>query len=92
MMRRRAMAADIETEIGCQCHTFRATSITAYLENGGTLEHAQQTCPPKTLCRRWIAAHESPRTTKLYYAQSAEMCGGRRKLVITGRRAWADST
>jgi integrase/recombinase XerD len=66
MMRRRAMAADIETEIGCQCHTFRATSITAYLENGGTLEHAQQTCPPKTLCRRWIAAHESPRTTKLY--------------------------
>jgi len=37
------------------CHTFRATGITAYLENGGTLEHAQQ-----------IAAHESPRTTKLY--------------------------
>ena len=35
--------------------TFRATGITAYLENGGTLEHAQQ-----------IAAHESPRTTKLY--------------------------
>ncbi len=32
-----------------------ATGITAYLENGGTLEHAQQ-----------IAAHESPRTTKLY--------------------------
>jgi len=26
-----------------------------YLQNGGTLEHAQQ-----------IAAHESPRTTKLY--------------------------
>ena len=40
-------------ELGC--HTFRATGITAYLENGGTLEHAQQ-----------IAAHESPRTTKLY--------------------------
>src|SRR5262249_22650289 len=37
------------------CHTFRATGITAYLQNGGTLEHAQQ-----------IAAHESPRTTKLY--------------------------
>ena len=32
-----------------------STGITAYLENGGTLEHAQQ-----------IAAHESPRTTKLY--------------------------
>lgn len=53
MIRRRAIAAGIETGIGC--HTFRATGITAYLENGGTLEHAQQ-----------IAAHESPRTTKLY--------------------------
>ena len=37
------------------CHTFRATGITTYLKHGGTLEHAQQ-----------IAAHESPRTTKLY--------------------------
>ena len=32
-----------------------ATGITAYLLNGGTLERAQA-----------IAAHESPRTTKLY--------------------------
>ena len=53
MIRRRARKASIKTKIGC--HTFRATGITAYLENGGTLEHAQQ-----------IAAHESPRTTKLY--------------------------
>jgi len=53
MIRRRARDAGIKTKIGC--HTFRATGITAYLENGGTLEHAQQ-----------IAAHESPRTTKLY--------------------------
>ena len=53
MIRRRARAAGLLTPIGC--HTFRATGITAYLENGGTLEHAQQ-----------IAAHESPRTTKLY--------------------------
>jgi integrase len=37
------------------CHTFRATGITAYLECGGTLEHAHA-----------MAAHESPRTTKLY--------------------------
>ena len=37
------------------CHTFRANGITAYLENGGTIENAQA-----------IAAHESPRTTKLY--------------------------
>jgi site-specific recombinase XerD len=36
-------------------HTFRATGITAYLRNGGSLENAQR-----------IAAHESPRTTKLY--------------------------
>jgi integrase/recombinase XerD len=36
-------------------HTFRATGITAYLENGGSIEHAQQ-----------IANHESPKTTKLY--------------------------
>jgi integrase/recombinase XerD len=53
MIRRRAKAVGIETAIGC--HTFRATGIMAYLQNGGTLEHAQQ-----------IAAHESPRTTKLY--------------------------
>lgn len=53
MIRRRARQAGIGTEIGC--HTFRATGITAYLLNGGSLEHAQQ-----------IAAHESPRTTKLY--------------------------
>jgi hypothetical protein len=26
----------------------------------------KRTCPPKALSRRWIAAHESPRTTKLY--------------------------
>jgi integrase len=36
-------------------HTFRATGITAYLANGGALKHAQE-----------MAAHESPRTTKLY--------------------------
>ena len=50
MIRRRPRAADIPTKIGC--HTSRATGFTAYLENDGTLEHAQQ-----------IAAHESPRTT-----------------------------
>ncbi len=38
------------------CHRFRATGITAYLEApGGSLENAQA-----------MAAHESPRTTKLY--------------------------
>jgi integrase len=53
MLRRRAVAAGITAPIGN--HTFRATSITAYLANGGALEHAQE-----------MAAHESPRTTKLY--------------------------
>jgi hypothetical protein len=38
MIRRRAAAAGIAAEIGC--HTFRATGITAYLANGGALEHA----------------------------------------------------
>jgi site-specific recombinase XerD len=52
MIRRRA-AAGIAEAIGC--HTFRATGTTAYLANGGALEHAQE-----------MAAHESPRTTKLY--------------------------
>jgi integrase len=51
---RRVEDAGLSSTAAC-CHTFRATGITAYLENGGTLEHAQQ-----------IAAHESPRTTKLY--------------------------
>ena len=53
LVRRRARAAGIRTPVSN--HTFRATGITAYLENGGTLEGAQA-----------IAAHESPRTTKLY--------------------------
>jgi integrase len=53
MIRRRAAAAGIMAPIGN--HTFRATGITAYLANGGALEHAQS-----------MAAHESPRTTKLY--------------------------
>jgi len=53
MVRRRAKAAGITTEV-CN-HTFRGTGITAYLENGGTLEKARQ-----------MAAHASTRTTQLY--------------------------
>ena len=53
MVRRRARAAGITTEV-CN-HTFRGTGITAYLENGGTLEKARQ-----------MAAHASTRTTQLY--------------------------
>jgi integrase len=38
MIRWRAGAAGIKTQVGN--HTFRATGITAYLKNGGTLENA----------------------------------------------------
>jgi len=53
MIKARAVAAGLPESTSC--HTFRATGITAYLENGGTVEKAQA-----------IAAHASPRTTKLY--------------------------
>lgn len=53
MIRRRASAAGINTQLGC--HSFRATGITEYLRNGGLLEVAQA-----------IAGHESSRTTGLY--------------------------
>ncbi len=53
MIQKRARAAGIDTLIGC--HTFRATGITAYLKNGGTLEKAAN-----------MANHSSTRTTQLY--------------------------
>ena len=60
MVKRRAQAAGLPGTTSC--HTFRATGITAYLENGGTIENAQV-----------IAGHESPRTTKLYDRTSDEI-------------------
>jgi site-specific recombinase XerD len=60
MVQRRAKAAEIETRIGN--HTFRATGITAYLKNGGTLERAAV-----------IANHASTRTTQLYDRRSDEV-------------------
>ncbi len=53
MVHYRLKQVGIKTKAGN--HTFRASGITIYLENGGTLEAAQE-----------MAAHESPRTTKLY--------------------------
>jgi len=53
MIRRRAATAGIETKLGN--HSFRATGITAYLKNGGTLEKAAA-----------MANHASTRTTQLY--------------------------
>lgn len=60
MIRRRAKQAGLNVAV-C-CHTFRATGITTYLENGGSIENAQA-----------IANHESPRTTKLYDRTSDEL-------------------
>jgi site-specific recombinase XerD len=60
MVRRRAKAASIATRIGN--HSFRATGITTYLRNGGTLEKAAQ-----------MANHASTRTTQLYDRRSDEV-------------------
>ncbi len=60
MIQRRAAGAEIETKIGN--HTFRATGITAYLRNGGTLEKAAA-----------MANHSSTRTTQLYDRRHDEM-------------------
>jgi integrase len=60
MVKRRALAIGLPAST-C-CHTFRATGITTYLSNGGTIEKAQQ-----------IAAHESIRTTQFYDRTSDEL-------------------
>ena len=60
MIRRRAAAAGIETLLGN--HSFRATGITDYLKNGGTLEKAAA-----------MANHASTRTTQLYDRRHDEM-------------------
>ena len=52
--------AGIATKIGN--HTFRATGITAYLKNGGTLENAAA-----------MANHASTRTTQLYDGRNDEI-------------------
>jgi integrase len=56
----RAGAAGIKTRVGN--HTFRATGITAYLKNGGSLENAAA-----------MANHASTRTTQLYDRRRDEM-------------------
>ena len=60
MIGRRAAAAGIATKVGN--HTFRATGITAYLKNGGTLENAAA-----------MANHASTRTTQLYDRRSDQV-------------------
>ena len=60
MVKGRAAACGLSREV-CN-HTFRATAITVYLQNGGTLEKAAQ-----------LAAHESTATTKLYDRRADEL-------------------
>jgi site-specific recombinase XerD len=60
MIGKRAREADILTKIGN--HSFRATGITAYLMNGGTLERAAV-----------MANHASTRTTQLYDRRSDDV-------------------
>ena len=54
MVKRRALSASLPIQPAVTLSAQPATGIIAYLENGGTIENAQA-----------IAAHESPRTTKL---------------------------
>ena len=60
MVQRRAKDAGITGGIGC--HTFRATGITTYLKNGGTIERAQK-----------LAGHASSKTTALYDRRDDEI-------------------
>jgi integrase len=60
MIQRRSAAVGLKTRIGN--HTFRATGITAYLKNGGTLEKAAA-----------MANHASTRTTQLYDRRRDEL-------------------
>ena len=60
MIQGRKRGTVLKTRIGN--HTFRATGITAYLKNNGTLGAAQH-----------IANHESSRMTKLYDRRQDEI-------------------
>jgi hypothetical protein len=71
-VQRRARSAGITTRVGN--HTFRATGVTAYLKNGGTLEKAAQ-----------MANHASTCTTQFYDRRAEEadpvLLPGYRKIV-----------
>ena len=60
IIQRRAKSGGVTTRVGN--HTFRATGVTAYLKNGGTLEKAAQ-----------MANHASTRTTQLYDRRAEEV-------------------
>jgi site-specific recombinase XerD len=60
---RRAKKAGVTTAI-CN-HSWRATGITNFLENGGAIEMAQ-----------YMAGHADPRTTKLYDRRQQKVTRG----------------
>ena len=63
MLQRRAKKAGVTTAI-CN-HTWRASGITVFLENGGAIEMAQ-----------YMAGHADPRTTKLYDRRRQQVTRG----------------
>ena len=63
MLQRRAKKAGVTTAI-CN-HSWRATGITIFLENGGAIEMAQ-----------YMAGHADPRTTKLYDRRRQQVTRG----------------
>jgi site-specific recombinase XerD len=63
MLQRRAKKAGVMTQI-CN-HSWRATGITVFLENGGAIEMAQ-----------YMAGHADPRTTKLYDRRTQQATPG----------------
>ena len=63
MLQRRAKKAGVTTAI-CN-HSWRATGITNFLENGGAIEMAQ-----------YMAGHADPRTTKLYDRRRQQVTRG----------------
>lgn len=60
MVKRRTRTAGMSPDV-CN-HSFRASDITMYLKNGGTLEKVQ-----------YMASHESARTTRLYDRRQDEV-------------------
>ncbi len=60
MVNRRAAAAGVDAPVSC--HSFRASGITTFLRNGGTLETAAT-----------IAGNASTRTTQLYDRRQEEI-------------------
>lgn len=60
MIKRRARDAGVS--VASSCHTFRATAITEYVRNGGSVENARK-----------MACHASTRTTNMYVRIDEEM-------------------